>query len=94
MTGDDTSRGYETLALYSSTRCGACRQARRFLDEHGIVYELIEIDRDERAAERLEAETGKRGVPYLLLDDERWVRAYIPRQGFDRAGVAALLGVG
>jgi len=35
-----------------------------------------------------------RGVPYLLFDDERWVRAYIPRQGFDHEGIKKALGLG
>ena len=86
-------RPYRKLTLYSATSCPACRQAKRFLDEHDLAYELIEIDRDADAARHLEERTGKRGVPYVVLDDERWVRAYIPRQGFDRAGMTELLGL-
>lgn len=88
-----TDRPYRKLTVYSSTWCPDCRQARRFLDEHGLDYELIEIDQDPDAAVRLEEKTGKRGVPYFVLDDERWERAYIPRQGFDRAGMTGLLGL-
>jgi glutaredoxin len=81
------------LTVYSSTMCADCRQAKRFLDEHGVAYETIEIDRDPEAARRLEEKTGKRGVPYFVLDDERWVRAYVPRRGFDREGMTELLGL-
>jgi mycoredoxin len=88
-----TDRSYRKLTVYSSTWCPDCRQAVRFLDEHGLDYQLIEIDKDPDAAVRLEEKTGKRGVPYFVLDDERWERAYIPRQGFDRAGMTALLGL-
>jgi glutaredoxin len=94
MTPDRIELPYRTLTLYSSTWCSDCRQARRFLEEHDLAYELVEIDQDEDAARRLEAKTGKRGVPYLVLDGERWVRAYVPKQGFDREGMTALLGVG
>ena len=86
-------RPYETLTVYSSTWCGDCRVAKRFLEEKGVAYELIEIDQDEAAAKRLEEKTGKRGIPYFVLDGERWVRAYIPGRGFDRRGMSELLGV-
>ncbi|MFH1844960.1 MAG: glutaredoxin family protein [bacterium] len=88
-----TEHPYQKLTVYSSTWCPDCRQAKRFLDDHGIEYELIEIDQDEAAAVRLEQQTGKRGIPYFVLDDTEWVRAYIPKQGFDRAGMTKLLGL-
>ncbi len=88
-----TDRPFRKLTVYSSTYCPDCTQAKRFLAEHSIDYEVIEIDRDPDAATRLEQQTGKRGVPYFVLDDEQWVRAYIPRQGFDRSGMAELLGL-
>ena len=84
---------YRKLTVYSATWCPDCVQAKRFLDEHGIDYELIEIDKTPGAAETLEEKTGKRGIPYFVLDDERWVRAYVPRQGFDREGMRRLLGL-
>ncbi len=82
------------LTVYSSTRCADCRQAERWLREQGIPFLLVLIDRDEAAARRLEERTGKRGVPWFVLPDGRWVRAYIPGRGFDRRGMAELLGVG
>ncbi len=87
-------RTFETLTVYSATWCPDCRVAKRFLDEHGIDYELIEIDKVEGAAELLEQKTGKRGIPYFVLDGERWERAYVPKKGFDRLGMTELLGLG
>ena len=87
---------YDTLTLFSASWCPDCRQARRFLDEHGVEYDLIEIDRNPEAARQLEGKTGKRGIPYLVLhtgQGEEWVRAYVPRQGFDREGLRELLGL-
>jgi len=88
-----SDRDFVKLTLYSSTWCPDCRNAKRFLDDHGIEYDVIEIDLDEEAAVRLEQKTGKRGIPYFVLDDKRWVRAYIPRQGFDYEGMKELLGL-
>lgn len=82
------------MTLYTSTWCGDCRQAKRFLDEHGIAYEVVKIDQDPAAAQHLEENTGKRGVLYFFFDDKRWVRAYIPRQGFDAEGVKNVQGLG
>ena len=88
-----SEKTYSKLTVYSSTWCPDCRQAKSFLDEHGVAYDLIEIDKVDGAAELLEEKTGKRGIPYFVLDDERWVRAYIPKQGFDREGMTELLGL-
>jgi len=86
-------RQFPRLTVYSAEWCPDCRQAKAFLDEHGVPYELVEIDKDAEAAKLLEQKTGKRGIPYFVLDGEQWVRAYVPRQGFDRAGMSALLGL-
>lgn len=85
---------FDTLTVYSSTWCPDCRQAKKFLDENGVDYELVEIDKVEGAAELLEKKTGKRGIPYFVLDGERWERAYTPGKGFDREGMRTLLGLG
>jgi len=84
-------RSYTKLAVYSASWCPDCRVAKRFLDEYKLEYELIEIDKVAGAAELLEEKTGKRGIPYFVLDNEIWVRAYIPKQGFDRQGMIKLL---
>ena len=88
-----TERPYKKLTVYSSTWCPDCTQAKRFLDEHQLEYDLVEIDKVEGAADLLVAKTGKKGIPYFVLDDERWERAYIPGQGFDRQGMTTLLGL-
>jgi glutaredoxin len=87
------ARPFRKLTVYSSTWCPDCRHAKRFLEEFGIPYELIEIDEDENAAIRLEQQTGKRGVPYFVMDEQEWIRAYIPRRGFDREGMKKVFGL-
>ncbi len=88
-----TDKPYTKLTVYSATWCPDCRTAKRFLDQHELEYELIEIDKVDGAAELLEQKTGKRGIPYFVLDEKNWVRAYIPKQGFDRQGMMELLGL-
>lgn len=81
------------LTVYSSTWCPDCRVAKAFLEEFGVQYDLVEIDKDPDAAVLLEQKTGKRGIPYFVIDGERWVRAYVPGQGFDRQGMMEALGL-
>ena len=64
------------LQIYSTTWCGDCRRLDRWLAEQGLQFPKVDIDLEEGAAERLEAATGKRGIPYFLVKGKRWVRGY------------------
>lgn len=52
------------IVLYSATWCGACRKAKRHLDQQGIDYELRDVDNPHHAAELLR-KTGQRAIPVL-----------------------------
>ena len=64
------------LEVYTSTFCGDCRRLKAQLDEHQIAFDSVNINDVDGAAEKLEAETGKRGVPYVLVNGRHWVRGY------------------
>jgi mycoredoxin len=54
------------VTMYSTSWCGFCRIAKRFLDEHHIAYSEIDIEADEEAAERVEQwNNGNRTVPTI-----------------------------
>ena len=56
--------------MYSTTWCGDCRRAKQFLDQNGIVYAVIDIDRDADAARAvLRINGGMRSVPTILFPD-------------------------
>lgn len=71
--------------MYTTTWCGDCRNAKRFLDARGIKYEEINIEEIEGAAEYvMSANDGRRKVPAFEVDgrvfnlspyDERKLRA-------------------
>ncbi|HEY0080804.1 MAG TPA: glutaredoxin family protein [Pyrinomonadaceae bacterium] len=73
------------IRMYTTTWCGDCRRAKRFLSEHGLAYEEIDIEQHEGAAERvMSLNEGKRKVPTFEIDgrafnlspyDERKLRA-------------------
>lgn len=64
------------LHVYSATWCPDCRRLDGWLKEQGLHIIKVDIETVEGAAERLEAGTGKRGVPYFLVNGKRWVRGY------------------
>ena len=57
------------IKMYTTTWCGDCRNAKRFLKEQGISYEEINIEQSEGAAEYvMSLNNGKRKVPTFEID--------------------------
>lgn len=63
------------VILYSAALCGDCQKVKKFMDANGIEYELRDIQKNPDYAKEVEENTGKLGVPYLVIDGE-WVRGY------------------
>ena len=66
--------------MYAVSWCGDCRKARDFLDDHGVEYTEINIDRDPEAAAEVVRRMGKRAIPQLVIDGE-WFQPYVPGRG-------------
>ena len=64
------------LMVYSATWCPDCRRLEGWLTEHGVAHTKVDIEAVPGAAEKLEAETGKRAIPFVLVNGGRWVRGY------------------
>ncbi len=75
MSRIDDLTGLE-LAVYSATWCPDCRRLEAWLAERGIAHTKVDIETVPGAAERLETETGKRAIPFVLVGGKRWVRGY------------------
>jgi mycoredoxin len=57
------------IVLYSTAWCRDCRAAKRFLDERGIAYEEIDIEKDPAAAEIvMKLNNGMKKVPTLDIE--------------------------
>lgn len=67
--------GHE-LAVYSSHSCPDCTRLDRWLAARAVKHQKVYIDDDAAAAEKLENETGKQAVPFILVDGRAWVRGY------------------
>jgi glutaredoxin len=80
------------LLLYSASWCRDCREAKRFLTQHSIPFQEIDIESTPGAAELVIENTGKRAIPQFVLDG-KWIQPYKPGRGFLHDEMSALFGV-
>jgi len=60
----------DKITVYSTTWCGDCRRAKRFLDDNNVAYELVNIDENPEAVELVEKiNRGYRSVPTIVFPD-------------------------
>jgi mycoredoxin len=71
----------DMVIVYSAVWCRDCREAKRFLEEHQIPYQEVDIERVPGAAEELMRHVGKRAIPQFVIDG-KWVQPYRPGLGF------------
>ncbi len=79
------------IHLYALSTCPYCRMTKRYLDEHGITYEITEVDLldgDEKqaAVDEVKRLSGGTSFPVLVADNEVIV-------GFNKSKMAAVLGL-
>lgn len=80
------------IVVYTAYWCRDCREAKRFLDHHGIPYTEIDIEATPGASDEVLRHVGKRAIPQFVIDGE-WVQPYRPGQGFLYDEMSELLGV-
>lgn len=60
----------QKIIVYATTWCGDCRMAKRWLDQHGIAYDYINIEQDDEAAAYvMRVNRGMRTVPTIVFPD-------------------------
>ena len=60
----------EKIIVYGAYWCPDCRRSKRFLSEHQIPFEWIDIEQDETAQAHVEQlNDGKRIIPTILFED-------------------------
>jgi len=64
------------IQVYTAQWCADCRVLDKWLAANDIPHSKVDIEIVEGAAERLERETGKRAIPFILVNGNRWVRGY------------------
>jgi glutaredoxin-like protein NrdH len=79
------------IRLYALSTCPYCRMTKRYLDEHAITYEHIEVDMLEGDAKQQAIDTvkelsGGTSFPVMVADDQVVV-------GFNKTRIAEILGL-
>lgn len=77
--------------LYALSTCPYCRMTKRYLDEHGVNYELTEVDTldgdaKQSAIEEVKKLSGGTSFPVLVANEQVVV-------GFNKTRIADLLGL-
>ena len=77
----NASANEQKIKMYVTTWCGECRMAKRWFDAHGITYESINIEEDDRAAEYVKrVNRGYRSVPTIVFPDGSILVEPTPRE--------------
>jgi glutaredoxin len=58
------------IIVYSAPWCGFCVRLEKYLKEHTVRFEKINIDRNPAAKKELERKSGQRGIPVLDWNGE------------------------
>jgi len=58
------------VRLFVKPFCGWCHRAERWLDEHGVEYEAIDVISDETAYDEMIRLSGQELAPVLTVDGE------------------------
>jgi len=79
------------IRLYALTTCPYCRMTKRYLDDHSISYEIVEVDllegeERQHTIDEVKQVSGGTSFPVLVADGEVVV-------GFNKSRIADILGL-
>ena len=78
------------IEIYTTDWCGYCVRAKMLLEQRGIPFEEIHLDRDPGFRAKLEELTGNWTVPQIVIDG-RPIGGYAELHELDRSGQLASL---
>ncbi|KAF1032595.1 MAG: hypothetical protein GAK37_00405 [Pseudomonas sp.] len=73
----EQTRANARVVLYATEWCGYCKQIRRFLDQKGIPYQALDIEKDADALKAYQA-LGGGGIPFVDVNGTL-IRDYNPQ---------------
>ena len=74
------------LTVYTTDRCGFCRQAKALLQKRGIDYDEVNLEKDPEGRMRLVELTGQMTFPQLIVG-ERVIGGFRELLEADRDGI-------
>lgn len=80
------------IILYTAKMCGDCQNLKGFLERENIHFESRDILEEPEYARQVEENTGKLGVPYLVIDGQ-WIRGYDVGRPFTEEFARILLNI-
>lgn len=58
------------ITMYSADWCGDCRRSKRLLDSLNVEYNLIDVEADASASDKvIEINGGQRSIPVIIFPD-------------------------
>jgi len=72
------------VKVYSTPSCAYCVTLKNYLKEHSIVFENVDVSKDEKALEKMVKDSEQMSVPVIDIDGEVIV-------GFDKPKINQLL---
>ena len=58
------------IIIYSASWCSPCKSAKRFLDDMNLIYDEIDIEKNNISREKLLEITGGHTVPQIVINDK------------------------
>lgn len=74
------------VRVFSTQNCIYCHALKKFLGEHNVEFDDIDVSKDQKAAQEMIQKSGQMGVPVAEIDGQIVV-------GFDKGKIAGLLGI-
>lgn len=61
--------------VYALSTCPYCKKTKRFLDDHKVDYDVVDVDllddeRQDEVLEEVERLTGRRSFPVVVIGEE------------------------
>ena len=73
------------IIVYSASWCGPCKYAKQLLEEKGIEFEEIDIEKKGISRDDLYKITGGRTIPQIVIDNIN-IGGYTDLQQLDKMG--------
>lgn len=70
------------VTVYTTTSCPLCTMLKGFLQQNGIPFKEVNVERDPIMMQRLVNQTGQMGVPQTEING-KWVIGFDPEHLMD-----------
>lgn len=74
------------VTIYSTPWCAYCKKAKEYFKANNVAFTEKDVEADTAARDEMIKKSGQLGVPVIDVDGKIVV-------GFDREGLASLLGI-